>query len=149
MAWWLWVLMGLALLAAELFTPGGFYVLFFGVGAVVVGVLVGVGLVGPPWTEWLIFSVVSIVSLLLFRRPVLAWFRLGDRDHEIDRLEGELVVPAEDLAPGAVGKAELRGAVWTARNADERSLARGQRCRVAKVDGLTLWIRAEPEGGTP
>jgi membrane protein implicated in regulation of membrane protease activity len=142
MAWWLWVLMGLGLLALELFTPGGFYVLFFGVGAVVVGALVGLGWVGPPWTEWLIFSVISILSLVFFRRPVLAWFSAGDRDHAIDQLEGELAVPLEDLAPGAVGKAELRGAAWTAQNADDRLLAKGQRCRVARVEGLTLWIRA-------
>lgn len=141
MAWWVWVLMGLALLAIELFTPGGFYVLFFGVGAVVVGALVGAGLVGPPWTEWLIFSVISILSLVLFRRPVLARFRAGGPDHEIDRLEGELAVVLEDLAPGAVGKAELRGTAWTAQNADDRPLAKGQRCRVARVEGLTLWIR--------
>jgi membrane protein implicated in regulation of membrane protease activity len=47
----------------------------------------------------------------------------------------------DDLAPGAVGKAELRGTTWTAQNADDRPLARGQRCRVARVEGLTLLIR--------
>lgn len=53
------------------------------------------------------------------------------------------MLPAEDLAPGAVGKAELRGTVWTARNEDTRSLTRGERCRVMRVDGLTLSIRSE------
>ena len=33
MAWWLWLLLGLALLASEVFTPGAFFVFFFG-GAV-------------------------------------------------------------------------------------------------------------------
>jgi membrane protein implicated in regulation of membrane protease activity len=149
MTWWLWVLLGLVLLALEAFTPGGFYVLFFGVGGLVVGILVGLGLAGPPWTEWLIFSVVSIVSLALFRRPVLAWFRAGDQDQAIDQLEGEVAIPLDDLGPGAVGKAELRGSTWTVQNADAQPLAKGQRCRVTRVEGLTLWIRGEAGGRTP
>ena len=142
MAWWFWLLAGIALLGWELFTPGGFYVMFFGVGALVVGLLVALGAGGPPWVQWLVFSAVSIASLLLFRRSVLARFDTGQRAVPMDTLEGELAIPMEDLAPGAVGKAELRGTSWTAQNADDRTLTRGQRCRVARVEGLTLFIRA-------
>jgi hypothetical protein len=141
--WWVWALVGLALLGIEVFTPGGFFVLFFGVGALAVGVLVGLGVGGPPWAQWLIFSVVSVVSLLLFRNRLLAWFGHGDPGSRLDTLEGEVATPLEDLAPGAVGKAELRGTSWTAQNAGDRLLARGQRCRVIRVEGLTLHVRAE------
>jgi membrane protein implicated in regulation of membrane protease activity len=34
MEWWIWILLGLVLLLGEIVTPGGFYILFFGVGAV-------------------------------------------------------------------------------------------------------------------
>lgn len=142
MAWWYWLLAGIALLGWELFTPGGFYVMFFGVGALVVGGLVALGAGGPPWMQWLVFSAVSVASLLLFRGRVLARFDTGQRSAPMDTLEGELAMPMEDLAPGAVGKAELRGTSWTAQNADDRPLARGQRCRVVRVEGLTLFIRA-------
>src|SRR4029078_2204269 len=37
--WWQWLLFGLVLMVAELATPGGFYLLFFGVAAVIVGLL--------------------------------------------------------------------------------------------------------------
>jgi membrane protein implicated in regulation of membrane protease activity len=37
MDWWIWVVLGLVLLIGEIVTPGGFYLLFFGIGAVVVG----------------------------------------------------------------------------------------------------------------
>jgi membrane protein implicated in regulation of membrane protease activity len=53
MAWWLWLLGGIALLGVEVLTPGGFYVMFFGVGALVVGLLVGLQAGGPPWVQWL------------------------------------------------------------------------------------------------
>jgi membrane protein implicated in regulation of membrane protease activity len=54
-----------------------------------------------------------------------------------------VATPLEDLAPGAIGKAELRGTVWTARNADSRPLAKGERSRVLRVDGLMLLLRGE------
>ena len=114
---------------------------FFGVGALVVGVLVGLDAAGPAWVQWLLFSGLSIGSLLLFRGRLLARFQAGAPGAPIDTLEGELAIPMDDLAPGAVGKAELRGTTWTAQNADDRPLARGQRCRVARVEGLTLLIR--------
>lgn len=143
MDWWLWVLIGLALLGLELFTPGGFYVMFFGVGALLVGILTGVGAGGPLWLQWLLFSVFSIVLLLLFRGRLVAMTRSATPDRVVDSLEGEIATPLEDLAPGAVGKAELRGTAWSAHNGDTQPLTRGQRCRVARVDGLTLWLRAE------
>lgn len=143
MLWWIWVLVGLVLLAVEIFTPGGFYVLFFGIGALVVGVLVGVGAGGPDWVQWLLFSVVSIASLAIFRRRLLRRMDMPGPASTIDTLQGEVAVPLEDLAPGAVGKAELRGTAWTAQNVDERPLTRAQRCRVVQTDGLTLKLRAE------
>jgi membrane protein implicated in regulation of membrane protease activity len=59
----------------------------------------------------------------------------------VDALEGETAIVLDDLAPGAVGKAELRGTSWTAQNAGAAALSRGQRCRVVRVEGLTLFIR--------
>ena len=143
MHWWLWLVLGLALLVLEVLTPGGFYVLFFGVGALVVGTLVGVGAGGPVWFQWLLFSVISAVSLLAFRPYLLRVTRSQERPDPMDTLEGELATPLEDISPGSVGKAELRGTTWTAVNQDSGMLGRGQRCRVARVDGLTLVIRAE------
>jgi membrane protein implicated in regulation of membrane protease activity len=143
MSWWLWVLAGLALLGAELLAPGGFFVFFFGSAALVVGALVILGLGGPVWLQWLLFAALSIVSLLLFRRPLLQWVREREPTGVVDSLEGDVAILQEDLAPGAVGKAELRGTSWSAQNADTQGLTRGQRCRVVRVEGLTLWIRAQ------
>ena len=71
MLWWVWILLGFLLLLAELLTPGGLYLLFFGVAAIVVGLLGGLNLIGPPWMQWLMFSILSVVALSLFRRPLL------------------------------------------------------------------------------
>ena len=142
MVWWLWVLLGLGLLAFEMATPGGFFALFFGASALVVGVLTGAWAGGPPWMQWLLFSVVSVAALLSLRRPLQS--RLAPRDgRRVDSLVASTAVVLDELAAGAIGKVELRGSAWSARNTGDRALARGQRCVVEKVDGLTLWVRAE------
>jgi membrane protein implicated in regulation of membrane protease activity len=142
MAWWIWVLGGLVLLVAEVTTPGGFFAVFFGAGAILVGALKALGWEGPAWAEWLVFTVLSVVSLAVFRRPLMRRFKLSS-GKPVDRMEGETAVVTEDVAPGGMGKAEMRGASWSARTAGEVALARGRRCRVERVEGLTLWLRAE------
>jgi len=141
MTWWLWTLAGLGLLGLEVLTPGGFFVLFFGLGALAVGVLVGLGLGGPPWLQLLLFSVLSTVMLVLFRRRMLESMRTPEG--EVGGLVGDVAVLLDDLPPGAVGKAELRGTAWSVRHEGAEVLPRGQRCRVVRVDGLMLHLRPE------
>jgi inner membrane protein len=144
MDWWVWIILGLGLLAAEMLTPGGFFVLFFGLAALVVGALVALGTSGPEWLQWLLFSVLSVVSLLGFRRRLVDRFsKPAVEGHQIDSLVGDVAVLTDDLAPGAVGKAELRGTVWSVRSSQAGTLARGSRCTVERVEGLTLWVRPE------
>jgi membrane protein implicated in regulation of membrane protease activity len=143
MYWWMWLVLGLGLVGLEILTPGGFYVLFFGVGALAVGTAAGLGWTGPYWIQWLLFSVVSVASLLVFRPHLLRLARSRERPDPMDTLEGETATLSQDLGPGELGKAELRGTVWTVVNRQDRPLLRGQRCRVVKVDGLTLWVQGE------
>ena len=144
MEWWYWVLLGLGLLALEIMTPSGFYLLFLGLAALAVGATVGLGITASVWLQWVLFSLLSVVSLLLFRGPLLARIKSRERaQHHVDSLIGEVAMPLEDLSPGAAGKAELRGTAWTVRNGGEQPLIKGQRSRVVRIDGLTLWITAE------
>ena len=143
MAWWIWVVLGIALLAAEMAIAGGFFAFFFGLAALVVGILGALGLAGGDAIQWLLFSVLSVVGVSLFRRPVMRAFKLDQPQLKVvDGLAGEDAVVLEDMAPGSVGKAELRGATWNARSTSSQPLVKGQRCKVERVEGLTLWIRA-------
>jgi len=142
-SWWLWIVLGLALLAGELATPGGFYVLFFGIGALLVGGLTASGLLESGSLQWLLFPALSVGALAVFRRRLLAAFETPVRRDAIDALRGEVATLGEDIAPGAVGKAELRGTSWTVRNVDARPLRAGERCRVDRAEGLTLLVRGE------
>ena len=142
--WWHWLVIGLILAAAELASSGGFYVIFFGIGAIIVGLLASVGLAGPLWVQLLLFAVLSLASLMLFRQRLLSAFQPDPQAPSIDTLVGEVGVAAAEIAAGAIGQVELRGTSWSARNNADVSVGRGTRCRVIRVEGLTLHI--VPEG---
>ena len=138
------MLLGFALVGCEVMTPGGFFFLFFGLGAITVGVLAALGAGGPGWVQWLLFSLISIGFLVPLRGWLLRRVATGDdAAARVDVLVGQVAVLLDDLPPGEVGKAELRGTAWTARNEGERALRRGQRGKVTRVDGLTLWLQPE------
>jgi membrane protein implicated in regulation of membrane protease activity len=142
--WWHWLMLGLVLAAAEMAGAGGFYLIFFGVGAVLVGILAAFDVAGPIWMQVLLFSVLSILSLVFFRSRMLRAMQRDPQAPPIDTLVGEIGSAVDPLGPGAVGRVELRGTVWSARNSASEALAAGARCRVVGVDGLMLHVA--PEG---
>ncbi|MBM3787297.1 MAG: NfeD family protein [Acidobacteria bacterium] len=140
MSWWIWLSGGLLLLLAEMLTPGGFYFLFFGIGAVAAAI-VALG-TGSLTVQTLTFSAVSILSLVLFRKPLLAKLQKPGKTHS-DDIAGEVAVVRTSLHPGDIGDAELRGTTWKARNISGVTIHAGARCTVEQVDGLTLNVREQ------
>jgi membrane protein implicated in regulation of membrane protease activity len=143
MEWWIWLLAGLLLLLIELVTPGGFYFMFFGIGALTVGVLAGLHAAGPVWFQLVLFSFLSLGTLWLFRGKLLALTE-GKGVAAVDSLIGETAVTVDRIAAREIGKVEMRGTSWTARNIGDQPLKRGERVKVERVEGLTLFVR--PEG---
>jgi membrane protein implicated in regulation of membrane protease activity len=140
MSWWAWLILGFALMAAEIVSMG-LVLLFLGVSAVIVGALSWAGLSGPAWMEWLLFSILSLVSVGFFRKPLLRKLRLNEK-RDIDTMVGEQARAIEDIPANGQGKVELRGSVWTARNLGGTPILSGQPCRVDRVDGITLFVGA-------
>ena len=148
----MWLAGGLALMAVELVTPSGFFVMFFGVGAVLTGLAVGVGLVPGAVGQWSLFTVASVLALLVFRDraakdsmffKIQARVELTGARPPVDSLVGDIAFCVEVIAPGAVGRVELRGSDWEARNDAGVPLGPKQRCRVIRVTGLQLGVVAE------
>ncbi len=142
----MWFVAGVGLLIFELVTPGGFFAMFFGLAAIVVGLLTAAHLAGPEWLQWLLFSVLSVVGVLGFRRPVMQRFGLTPPALPSDDVKGDWAVVTEEIRPGAVGKVELRGTTWSARA--NRTVRVGERAPVDHVEGLTVWLAgSEGRGG--
>ncbi|HEU4346008.1 MAG TPA: NfeD family protein [Candidatus Binatia bacterium] len=143
MEWWIWILVGFFLLLAELLTPGGFYTIFFGISAILVGVLAGFDAAGPLWFQFILFSAISVLALWLFREKLLELTQ-GENRAGVDSLIGEIAVTISEIPINGIGKAEMRGSAWSARNVGAKPLAPGERCKVERVEGLMIFIRAEP-----
>ena len=141
MAWWIWIIGGVLLCLAEIATPGAFYLLFFGVAALLVGLLAWAGLVDTTWVQFLLFSVFSIVSLVLFRRALAEKLSPLEPNEQIHTLEGETGTALEDLPAHGTGKVEVRGTSWNAVNRGDSLIEQGQSCVIERVEGVSLWVR--------
>jgi len=141
--WWGWFIFGFLLLLLELASPGGFYFLFFGVGAISVGILAWLSLVEAAWVQLTIFSIMSVLASILFRKRLLVRFGPKDDDIPVDTLVGEAATVMDNIAAGGFGKVELHGSSWNAKNNGDRALVRGDRCTVQRIDGLSLWVTKE------
>jgi len=145
MPWWGWVTIGALLLAAELtFVDLEFYLVFLGASAFIVGMLGFAGVPLPFWLQWIVFAILSIGSLILFRQRFYSKLH-PPADAEIrEGVDGAYATISEVIAPGGQGPAMLHGATWTARNVGSVLIPAGSSCRVERTDGLVLEIRLEP-----
>jgi membrane protein implicated in regulation of membrane protease activity len=142
MAWWAWMVVGAILLGSELaFIDAQFYLVFFGVAALLVGSL-GLGGIGiPEWSQWLVFALLSIGSLVFFRRKMYDLLRSNTATMQSGPT-GEMVVVPSELPSGASCRLEYRGSTWTAKNIGAHAIDAEAHARIVSVDGLTLEIRS-------
>lgn len=142
MAWWGWMIIGMLLLAAELFfIEAEFFLVFMGVAAILTGLL-GMSVPGlPEWVQWLTFAGLALVAMVFFRKRVYRVLRREVPDLANDMTQEELQLPVA-LPVGGTCRVELRGSTWTARNVGAGPIAPGARARVVGVDGITLRVEA-------
>ncbi len=138
MAWWGWMIFGALLLGAELLgVDAAFYLVFIGIAAAIVGLieLAGAGL--DAWVQWILFSVIALAMMVLFRKKLYARLRGEGVGYETGPA-GEIITVEQALAPGQSGRIAYRGTDWTIVNDSDEAIAEGQRVRISRVDGLTL-----------
>ncbi len=63
---WIWGILGLVLLAIEMAT-GTFYILWFGVAALIIALMMAVFPATPVALQFFLFAVISIVSLIVWK----------------------------------------------------------------------------------
>ncbi len=141
MVWWQWIVLGVVLLGAEMMVDAEFYLVFLGVSALTVGLADLLWADSPIWAEWFLFSLIAIVSLLLFRGKFYTKIR-GDTPDRGQGMIGEIGIVEGDIEAGGTGRIELRGTTWTAHNVGEGVLPQNARARVDAVSGLTVEVRS-------
>jgi membrane protein implicated in regulation of membrane protease activity len=101
---------------------------------------------GPAWMQWVLFSIASIAMTALFRRRFVERLNRTPSISDLDTLVGGRANAVEKIDAGSMGRVEMRGTAWQARNVGAESITAGEECRVEKVDGLVLAVRAAKGG---
>ena len=140
--WWWWLVAGGVLILAEFSVPGVF-ICFFGIGAVLTGIVALLFPHMPLTLALVLFAVLSVLFLVVCRRFMPKSFRgtvkVDQSDIENDDIADAEVVVTEEIAPDAPGKVEFRGGQWTARA--DRFIAVGERAKIRERRNLTLYLK--------
>ena len=142
-AWIFWLVLGVALIIAEVFTLG-FVLFWFGIGAIAAA-LVGL-LGGGLFLQFLVFAIVSI-ALTAMSRTIFAKY-LSHRDEDVvkmgvDSLPGQVgTVTISSKGALKEGAVKVYGSTWTAFPADgETELNEGEKVEVVSVKGSSIYVR--------
>jgi hypothetical protein len=116
-----------------------FYLVFIGIAALITGLvgLLGIGL--EPWFQWILFAVLSLSSMVLFRERLYKKIRLGNQEYASGPA-GEIIRLQVDLPPGESGRLNYRGTTWTVLNNGSELIEKDKDVRIDKVSGLTLIV---------
>jgi membrane protein implicated in regulation of membrane protease activity len=143
--WIAWVVLGLILLVAEVFT-GGFVLLWFGIGALAAA-FAGIVGIDSLAIQFLIFALVSIGLTAASRTIFVNYFsreKTGDSLRTgMDSLPGKIgTVVSSSRGALNEGAVKVFGSTWTAYPADgEEPLEAGERVCVEKMEGASLYVR--------
>lgn len=132
----LWFFIGLVLILLEFAIPG-LVVIFFGVGAWAVALLLAVFPVTVE-LQLFVFLVVSVLSLVTLRRYVRG--RDGvDEDEEEDMLIGRTAEVSTAIRPDKAGAVFIKGTLWRAESA--QSLEEGEKVEIIGKEGLVVTVK--------
>ena len=150
MAWWHWMVIGMVLVAAEMLVST-FFLIWFGMGALLVGVLMLFATPGPA-AQLVLWAILSVAMTAVW----VKYFKNPDRNRSGQAKEGVLgTVGLVTRAVTETGAGEMMfqrpilGADRWPVVADA-PIAAGERARVVDVLGQTLKVEAvspAPEAG--
>lgn len=143
-AWIVWLIIAALFFGAEVLTPG-FFLLWFGVGALVAALLALIGITSVAF-QVVVFLVVSVV-LLIASRTIFERFlpRLSSSVLKtgVDKMIGQVGTVVEP-SHGALheGAVKVYGSVWTAFPIEgEKPLTEGETVAIERVEGNTIYVR--------
>lgn len=140
----LWMIAGLVLLIIELITTT-FFLMWIGLGALVTA-LASIW-VEPHWAQWVIFSLVSLILLIVSRPLVRSIHGRVEVPSNVDQVVGQTAIVLEAIDPQAnTGRVRIGSDEWRARSDDR--IAQGEQVLVESVSGATLRVTPKPREDT-
>lgn len=136
------VFIWLGLMVACLIIEGttvGLYTVWFAIGAMLAAICAALGL--EFYVQLVVFTLVSVLLLLLLRPVVKNYFSVKKSATNVDRVMEKIGVVIENIdnmtAQGAV---YIDGKTWTARSYDGGPIPKGIHVSVKLIDGVKLVV---------
>lgn len=139
--WWVWVCTGILILLAEAVTPGGFYLFFIGIAAIISGALVPA--INSTWISLLLFAVLSAVLIVTLRKPLSDRVKKDTPQADTPEFIGETARAIVMIPVGKEGSIELRGTTWKARNVGTIDVPENGSCIIIDREGLLLTVSSK------
>lgn len=133
----IWAIVGVLLLIVEIIAVS-FFTMFLGIGALAVALLSWMGLIDGLTAQLIVFIVVSVASLLIFRNKLKSSF--DKKSEGYNEFSGERVKVVETILPNQEGKVFFRGANWIAYSHATEDLPKGSQVTIKKADGIRLLV---------
>jgi membrane protein implicated in regulation of membrane protease activity len=144
--WIFWVILGLVLIVAEIFTSG-FVLLWFGIGALAAALLGIVG-IDSLALQFLVFAVVSSGLTAASRTIFINYFSREKSGQSslrsgVDALPGKIgTVVSSSRGAMQEGAVKVFGSTWTAYPAPgEPPLEAGERVCVESIEGASIYVK--------
>ncbi len=136
--WHLWVIAGVALFVAEMFTPG-FVAACLGLATIVAAVPAGFG--ASLTVQLATFSAAALVLFWQARPNLIGWVQRPERRVRTNAsaLVGRTARVAQAIPAGGVGRVVVDGEDWRAA-ADGGGFGVETRVRVVRIEGNTLFV---------
>jgi membrane protein implicated in regulation of membrane protease activity len=142
--WWIWMAVAAVFILGEIFTAG-FFLLWFGIGAAVAGVLAILDL-HPGW-QWASFVVVSAVLFAATRRIAEKFTKKQPPGVGADRFVGKVGVVLEEIDNlKNTGRVRIDRDEWRADSETDDTIPVDARVKVVGLDGTHLVVHILKEG---
>ena len=137
MTWSAWLIMSVVLLVVEILTPGTFFFACLSMGALVAGISATAAV--PGWLPWIVFAVISLVSIYLIRPFAKRMFQQHRKKSNVDALIGEKAWVTEPINPPDNGMVKVEGELWRAEASEK--IEAGVYVEVKSVKGTRLEVQ--------
>lgn len=133
-----WLILVAVMLVIEIFTLG-LTTIWFSLGAVAAAIAAGAD--APLWIQILLFSVVSVVIMILVRPFAMKVMDKNRTKTNIEDVIGEQAEVIEDIDnQREKGRVRFRGVEWMARSFDGNEIAAGEMVTIQAVSGVKLLV---------
>ena len=136
-----WLAVVAVMLVIEIFTMG-LTTIWFSMGAVASSIAAAMG--ASLWIQILLFSVVSVLIMLLVRPFAMKVMDKNRTKTNIEEVIGERAKVIELIDnEKEQGKVQFRGVEWMARSVDESKISVGEVVIVEAVSGVKLMVKKQ------